>query len=183
MAIDFHILEDFVSDEGASASIEFVIIAPMLFWFVFSTFEIGWLMTQQTMLTRGMNLAVRDLRLGNHGEGTPEQMQNEIKGRVCFYARILRDCYEQIRLEVLDFSAGEGFADVACVDLHPENPIIPVVSFNPGARDGDPHTMIMRACVLVDLLLPGFGIAKNLSRDNTGRYQMFAMGAFANEPS
>ncbi len=100
---------DFIANEEASASIEFVIIAPMLFWFVFSTFEIGWLMTQQTMLSRGLNMAVHDLRRGNIHPGfadqTPEevaaQMQDEIKGRVCFHARILRNCFEQIFLELV----------------------------------------------------------------------------------
>lgn len=176
-------LRAFVSDESASASIEFVIIAPMLFWFVFSTFEIGWLMTQQTMLTRGMNMAVRDLRLGNHGQGTPEEMQNEIKGRICHHARILRDCYEQIRIELVDLTDGGFFSDIACLDLAAEDPVVPSINFTPGVHIEDPHTMLMRACVLVDLLLPGFGIAKNLSRDNTGRYQMFATSAFANEPA
>lgn len=179
-------VQRFARDDSAAATVEFVIIAPMLFWFVFSMFEVGWLMTQQTMLARGVNMAVRDLRLGNTGVGTTEEMQNEIKGRVCFHARILRDCYEQIFLEMVILDGLEVTnlsPKPTCLDLDPTEPVVPAINFHPGARDPNPSTMLLRVCVLVDLLLPGFGIAKNLTRDNTGRYQMVAFTAFANEPS
>lgn len=179
-------VRSFAKDDNAAATIEFVIIAPMLFWFVFSMFEVGWLMTQQTMLARGVNMVARDIRLGNTGVGTTEEMQNEIKGRICFHARILRDCYEQIYLEMVVLE-GTSVTNLAakptCLDLDPTDPIVPLVNFQPGTRTGVTSTMLIRACVLVDLLLPGFGIAKNLTRDNTGRYQMVAFTAFANEPS
>ena len=54
----------FLRDERATASVEFVMIAPLYLAAVFSVFEAGWLMTKNMMLERGLDQTVRDIRIG-----------------------------------------------------------------------------------------------------------------------
>ena len=68
----------FREDESAAATVEFVIVFPVIIWLVFSTLEAGWLMTQQTMLGRGLNLAVREVRIGATGEPTYASIKDSI---------------------------------------------------------------------------------------------------------
>jgi len=49
-------LQKFRGDQTGAASVEFVLIAPMYFALMLSTFEAGWLMTKSMMLERGMDL-------------------------------------------------------------------------------------------------------------------------------
>jgi len=43
--------------------------------------------------------------------------------------------------------------------------------------------MYVRACVVVDPLVPGIGLALHLPLDPTGGLAMVSYGAFTNEPS
>ncbi len=177
-----HKLKAFADDSSGNATVEFVIIAPALFWLVFSVFEAGWLMTQQTMLHRGLNMAIRDLRLGKITFGTQQEMHDQIKARVCARARILRDCSDSIHLELQAIDLAEGVPNTSpsCVDRS-EDAAAPTVNFMPG--QGDQDIMFVRACVIVDPLLPGMGLGAQLTTDATGGYMMVAFSAFANEPS
>lgn len=166
----------FRDDTTGAATVEFVIIAPILFWFVFSTFEIGWYMTQQTMLARGLNLTIRDLRLGR--DETPTY--GELKQAVCVGSSVLRDCQASMHLELVPITLTSGVptSQASCVD-RADGAIQPVVSFNSGVQS---DIMFVRACVVVEPLLPGVGIAAHLPVDGTGRYQLIAFSAFINEP-
>lgn len=168
-------VQAFVRSEAANATVEFVIIAPVLLWFVFSTFETGWLMTRKTMLDRGLNMAIRELRLGLIED--PDHAK--LKARVCERTRVLRNCIASIHLELTPITVNGGIPDTkaTCVDRSGE--VEPVVDFSPGARE---EIMFVRACLIVDPLLPGFGIGSMLSKDATGGVTLIAKSAFMNEP-
>ena len=176
-------LRHFANDDEAAASIEFVIIAPILFFMVFSIFEAGWLMTKQTMLSRGLNMAIRDLRLGKVGGADSNEIHNNIKAKVCEKSMIFRNCDSLLHLEVREISLSTGipWTSPTCVDRSPEAPIAPLV-VSTGTHDDDPSTMFVRACVIVDPLIPGSGLGVHLTKDSTGGYSMVAFSAFRNEP-
>lgn len=178
-----HKLIDFAADTNAAASIEFVIIAPVLFFMVFSIFEAGWLMTKQTMLSRGLNMAIRDLRLGKITGATPIEIHNNIKAKVCDKAMILRNCDQYLHLEVreIDLATGIPWTSPTCVDRTTED-LAPLV-VSTGTHDGDPSTMFVRACVIVDPMIPGSGLGAHLTKDESGGFHMVAFSAFKNEPS
>jgi len=169
------LLRRFRRDENASATIEFVILVPMVMWIVFSVIESGWLSTQQAMLNRGLNLAVRDLRLGRRANPTTV----DIKQDVCNYAGIIRNCASLITIELAQVNDPIGGLNATCVDR--TTTIEPVVTFNPGSHL-DQDIMVVRACVLIDPLIPGAGFGAALPKDPTGAFHLIAFAAFVNEP-
>ncbi len=170
-----NLLKRFARDEEASATIEFVILVPVVMWVVFSVIESGWLATEQTMLNRGLNLAVRDLRLGRRNNPTPAQIKQDI----CDYAGILRNCMSYLTLELVKLGNPIGGNAAVCVDR--STTVNPVVTFNPGSH-AEQDIMIARVCYLVDPLIPGAGFGAALPKDPTGAYHMVAFSAFVNEP-
>lgn len=175
-------MKSFAADTEAAASVEFVIIAPILFFMVFSMFEAGWLMTKQTMLSRGLNMAIRDLRLGKVGGEDSAEIHENIKAKVCEKAMIFRNCNLYLHLEVREINLAEGipWTSPTCVDRGTEE-VAPLVVAT-GRHDEDPSTMFVRACVVVDPLIPGTGLGVHLTKDDTGGYHMVAFSAFRNEP-
>jgi len=169
-------LKRFIRDEEASATVEFVILVPMVMWVVFSVIEAGWLSTQQTMLNRGLNLAVRDLRLGKDAGKTPL----EIRQDVCDYAGILRNCMSNLTLQLVRIENPIGGLTAPCANRNAS--VDPTVTFNPGSHV-DQDIMVARVCYVVDPLIPGAGFGAALPRDAlTGGYHMVSYSAFANEP-
>lgn len=173
-------LKSFRDDESANATIEFVILIPVVLWIVFSVLEAGWLMTQQTMLNRGVNMAVRDLRVGDPNPLAPAPTHASIKADICEYAGILRNCSSALHLELVEFSNPISSASATCVDR--ATAIEPLVNWVLGSRV-TPEIMVLRACFVVDPLIPGAGIGALLPKDPTGGYHMVTFSSFVNEPA
>lgn len=168
-------LRAFLADSGGNATLEFIILAPFLFYMLFSISEIGLLMTREAMLERGLRVAMRDLRLGAIPNPTPE----EIKRRICDAAFLLSSCEEVLMLELtpLPNAASYPTEQVRCVDRTSD--VQPVVTFDPGAPS---EIMLVRACIVVDPLFPGTGLGAMLPKDASGGYALMARSAFVNEP-
>jgi len=169
------LLHRFWKDEEATATIEFVILAPVVMWIVFSVIEAGWLSTQQAMLNRGLNLAVRDLRLGRR----PNPTADDIKQDICRYSGVLRDCMSTLTLELVKLGDPVGNAAAVCVDR--SQPVAPVTTFVQGSHINQ-DIMVARACFVVDPLIPGAGLGAALPKDSTGAFHMVSFSAFVNEP-
>jgi len=168
-------LAAFARDCGGNATIEFVILFPFLMYMILSIAEAGSLMARSVMLDRGVELAMRDLRLGLAPGISHEQM----KERICDGAFLLGDCLRSVQLELLPLSAAESFlhSGVSCVDRTGE--IEPVVTYDPGARN---EIVLVRACVIVDPIFPGMGLGAMLPVDRSGGFAITATSAFVNEP-
>lgn len=160
---------------AGAATVEFVIIFPVLIWIVFSTFELGWMTTRQMMLDRGVSLTIRDLRLGKIANPT----HDGLKDLMCQRATILRDCVANIHMELVPMSVSSGVPQTStqCVDRTGE--IAPVESFDSGEEGG---IMYVRVCVVVDPLMPGMGIGAGLNQLSGGGFAMIASSAFKREP-
>jgi hypothetical protein len=52
-------------------------------------------------------------------------------------------------------------------------------TFNPGS---DNQLMMVRACMIIDRMLPFSGFGLNLTRDDSGGLHMMAASVFVNEP-
>lgn len=167
---------NFSTDESASPSVEFVIIAPILFGLVFSIFEAGWLMTQQSMLARGMNMAIRDLRLGRE----PNVTHASLKTSVCDRVVVIKDCINSINLELREVALIDAAPPgvITCVDRTDAAPIEPVLNSTGGVG----KIMFVEVCIVVDPLMPGVGLGAQLPKDVSGGFRMYAYSAFINEP-
>ena len=163
-------------DETGSAAVEFVLVFPVMATMMVMTLEMGFITLRQTMLERGLDMAVREVRLGT---GTAPQ-HDDIKELVCQNAMFLKSCDSKLFLEMVptDPRNFSPLHDVAsCTDQPVESR--PVRSFVPG----QPNQLVqMRACVLYDPLFPDALLSGLLAKDTGGRAAVIAVTAFVQEP-
>lgn len=91
-----HTLRHFRRDEDGNATVEFAILFPFFIFMFCAAVELGMITFRHSMLERGLDLAVRDVRLTT---GANFQ-HNDIKDLTCQYAGFLPDCDTQLHLEM-----------------------------------------------------------------------------------
>lgn len=171
-------LQRFRRDEDGSALvIEFALFVPILFGAFLMSVEMGIYSMRQTYLDRGMDIAVRYIRLNTSAGYTHE----EIKNMICGNAGWLENCDETLRLEMValnprNFAQFDQTAD--CVDT--TEPIKPVRGFALGQQN---EMMMLRACVKFDPVFPTSGLGYAFEKDGSGRARMIATAAFVQEPT
>lgn len=171
-------------DQRGAATVEFVIIFPVLLMIFIAMFESGWLMTKYMMLDRGVSMAVREIRLGLMANPDADKLRTSI----CDFAAIITDCEQTLLLELrtLDdpgLDAAFPHSQPICTDTVDPS-LSPTDQFSAG---GAQSIMIVRACVLIQPVVPGlvngFSLGWWLPKDASGRFhQMVSFGAFMNEP-
>lgn len=169
-------LRRFGRAQRGNSTIEFALLFPAFMAIFASTFESGLLMTRYAMLDRGLDVAVRELRLQTGVPLTHEQ----VRARICENTLILSNCEKHLHLELVKIPrSGWTMPDdrATCVDRTGE--INPTVQFTPG----DPNdVMFIRACYVVDPIFPTFGMGNTVHRDASGAMRIVASSAFSNEP-
>jgi TadE-like protein len=164
-------------DEAGTATVEFVILFPVFMAMLISSFEVGLFMTRQVLLERGVDLAVRDLRLGLMVNPTPASL----KTAVCDYASPLSDCDTAISIELRPISKTTWAMPsviVQCIDRNEE--INPDLTFDTGTEN---ELMLVRACLVIDPIFATSAIAAMLPKDASGGYQLYSSSIFVNEPN
>ena len=149
-------LRRYRKDEEGAATVEFVLVFSFLLVIVLSIFEVGWLMTRQMMLDRGVDVAVRNVRLGTGKATTHDGLKDEI----CKYSKILTNCTRDLVLElvIMDVAADYPQNQPNCKDREPDA-LDPVISYTPGGRE---EIMFVRACMIIDPIFPGAGLGLQL---------------------
>ena len=167
----------FVRDEEGNSTIEFALLLPLMVAIFLSSFELGMLLARNAMLDRGLDVAVREVRLGMMTPLT----EDTLRARVCEAAVIVPDCENQLRLEMLpldprNFTTIPAVAD--CIDRG--NPDAPLRQFVPGTNN---QLVIVRACVLIDPISPMTGLGKMISEARSdGAYALTSTSAYVVEP-
>jgi len=181
----------YLSDGQGNATLEFTALVVPLIFIIFTIAELGVFMTRTVMISRGTDIAMRDVRLGlAPSTGDIAADGRAMKERICQGAFLISDCVDSIQIEMrpldevttffgtggIDPGAGLG---VDCVDRLEETN--PVVTYNPGQRG---EIMFVRVCLVVNPLFPGVGYAaRMLPTQNGEAYAIIAETAFMNEPS
>ena len=169
-------LRGFRRKEDGSATLEFLMTLPA-FMLIFTTgYESGMLATRNVMLERGVDLAVREVRLGILVNPTHDKLVT----RICQTSKIIPDCEANLRLEMVstdirNFNPPGG--DVECVDRAEEGD--PVLNFNTGLNN---QLMVLRACALFDPMIPTSGLGKEIPKESGGAYALVATSAYVMEP-
>ncbi|RME15902.1 MAG: pilus assembly protein [Alphaproteobacteria bacterium] len=162
--------------EGGNASLEFVILFPVIMTVFLSAFEVSVYLARQALLDRALDLAVRDLRLGQLDPPT----QEELKRRVCNGGMIFSDCMNTMTIELIRVSPDTWEVPetgVTCVNRDEE--IAPVVDFTLGQAN---DVMIVRACYVTDPFFATTPMVMDLPVDGTGAVQIVSASTYVNEP-
>lgn len=169
-------LKRWLGDETGAVIADFAVMLPVFVMFLLSSAEMGLMAFRQTMLERGLDMAVRDLRLGLVTDPT----HAKVKSRICTYAGYLPDCGASLRLEMqpVDLRAYTSLPPKAdCIDKSEE--MSPVRAFVTG---GTNELMVLRACVKIAPVFPTFGLGEQVAKDGNGDMSLFSVTAFVNEP-
>lgn len=170
-------LRPFWKRETGATSIEFVILFPVFMSIFLSTVEAGMLMIRSVLLERGVDLAVRELRLGI----SPAEDEDSLKIEICNHASFLRSCTTTMRVELtrLDTTVWDfPSANTTCFER--DEDIQPALEFENGA---DHQLMLLRACANYSPMFPWVGLGMRMVGGEGGVYSLVSTSAFVVEPA
>lgn len=167
----------FRQHEAGTTTVEFVITLPLILMFLLSSIDYGVVMLRQVFMDRAVDIAVRQVRLGN----VRGSAANEFRQLICSNTFLIGNCTDVLTVELrpVDTLTWSGLDDPAqCVNR--EADLEPVLAFIPGG--GNQELMLIRVCAVVDPFLDITGLTLGLPQDNSGGYHIVSHAAFANEP-
>ena len=172
-------LSRFRRGEAGTSTIEFCILLPGFLAIFISAYESGLLMVRNVMLERGVDIAVRELRLGTPQPPTFE----EFKQSICDGAAIIQNCDEVLQVELRPVSTTTWNVldgPTLCIDRSEEIDPIDQTEYSVGTNN---ELMLVRVCSLFDPLFSTTGWAMKLPMIRDDQYALVATSAFVNEPS
>lgn len=169
-------LRRFLRATDGTASVEVVILFPLMLWPFLTGMEAGIMQMRRVMFEHAVDVVARDVRMGKSGFGTAA----EIRAAVCDRAGIIPDCANNLMLELAPVQV-EGFTatESAVTCRNRDQEVQPATTFNPGSQN---ELMFMRFCVLYDPIFPGVGIGARLDQVEGGGVAMVTETFFVNEP-
>ncbi|WP_272006673.1 TadE/TadG family type IV pilus assembly protein [Roseovarius sp. ZX-A-9] len=166
----------FRREESGSASVEFVLVFPVFLALIIMSLELSMITLRHVMLERGLDIAVREIRLGTGTSPT----HDAIKDRICEEALIINECSDSLRLEMVPSDMRNLVTlggEVMCTEREEQGE--PVLSFTPGQQN---QLMFLRACLKYDPIFPAWHLASRLESDPSGQLSIVSMSAFVQEP-
>jgi len=163
--------------EDGTATLGFVMFVPVFVFLFVSCYEVSIINIRQLMLERGLDLAVRDLRLGTWPNVTTDILKTAIYDNS---GGFIANCENQIMLELVQVPKSTwALPDpgATCVDRSAS--IQPTTTFDAQTEN---QMMIVRACVLIDPFFPGTELALMLEDPTGAGIALVATSAFVNEP-
>jgi Flp pilus assembly protein TadG len=173
-----HRLRAFWQDETATATLELVIVFPLLLIVFIASFETALILTRQVFLERTLDMSVRVLRLA---QGVVTDADT-VRDTMCRNTSMLPNCSTllTIDLQVIDRDNYDMPSnDQVCAGRGNDTVIAPDNEFQVGA---DNDFLLIRTCLIVDRIVPFSGFGLNLTRDDSGGLHMMASTIFVNEP-
>ena len=178
-------LRRFRRKQDGNASIEFVILFPAFMFLFLTGFEAGYYMVRNVALERAVDIAVRDVRLGNGNASGQVPGFAALKKRICDEAGIIPDCMRTVQVELQPIPRGVGSVNnvtggvVRCIDADAPPNTTQQGAFDIGAQN---QMMLVRVCAISQPLFPTTGIGVGMRMDQKGNYAIVAATAFVNEP-
>ena len=170
----------FRAEEDGVTTISFVLVFPIFMFFFFMTFESGMANLRQVMLERGVDLAVREVRIGTLSEPTVD----DLRERICDIAGVIPRCESQLRIEMLRRDVRNWVpvrSSVQCVNRDQDDQ--DAETFD---EYGNNELMYLRVCARIDPVLPTTGIGRRISNSDDaaagGAFALVSAAAFVIEP-
>ncbi|MEM9098075.1 MAG: TadE family protein [Pseudomonadota bacterium] len=173
----FGTFRQYLRNDDGNATIEFVVLFPVFIFMFITIVEMGFLTTRAVLLERGLDMAAREVRL----DLIEDLNHFKLRSRICELSTIITYCPD-LFVELQEFDPADAYPQNAptCRDRSNPTQFAPKTNFNPGGRS---EIMFIRACFVVNPLVPGLGIGLLLPTDATGGYQLVSYTAFMNEPN
>lgn len=163
--------------EDGSATIEFLVMFPLVLFVFFASFEAGYAMVRSALLARALDQSLRDLQLGNLASPTTDTLRLAICERLG-----LADCDNEMMVDLTVLVADRSNLPVAGSPCLTQD-----VAIRTGTRAtwvgaaGPSDLVVVRACQRANALFPGAvaGLTPAFA-DAQGYYRLVASGVFLN---
>lgn len=178
----------FLADERGTATIEFVLLAPIVLMIFFASFESSLYMIRSVMLERSVDIVVRDIRLGN----LDNLNHRLLKRRICETSALVSSvdaCVDKMRIWMQPINTATFdmvLPQRNCMDKSANiDPLVdpPATEFAYGT---DNDIMLLHICLLEDPLFPttivGAALVAADDNGNDENYGVVVTSVFVNEP-
>lgn len=170
----------FRRNERGNVTVEFALVFPVFIMILTSSIEMGLITVRQTMLERGLDMAMREVRVGTGVNYT----HNQVVDMICDGAAVFDNCQQNLRLELIqndprDYTKLPATVDCVQHAAGSGEPLNPVREFENGLAN---QLMIVRACMLYDPVFPTSQLALQRTKDANGMSALVAVSAFTQEP-
>ena len=173
-------LRRFLTGDGGATSVEFVVLVPIFVLIMLNSIEASVLMARGTLLDRGLDMAMRELRLNTSAPPS----YDEFRALVCERAGLPDSCIRtlQVELRPIDLDAGVAL-DTSARCVESSGSIVPLVEADPDhyASGVANDLMMVRACLVVEPIVPNAGLAALLPAEEDG-FRLVSVSAFVQEP-
>lgn len=166
--------------EDGTATIEFTIFVPITIFIFMASMEAGLYMVRHVMMERGLDLVIREFRLGR----LVSLNNSQLRDRICEATPMIFDCQNRLKvwMEPIDTTTFDIPVDeVYCADRNGQLNKPPIE----GRSDqgiGD-QIVLVRVCALERPIFPTTGIAVRLRADSvTGAYELYTATFAVSEP-
>ncbi len=123
------LLPRFWQNSKGVTAIEFALLAPILFYFIFAAFEVGMIYTQRELLDRAVIHATKQIYIGAAADG--QITKNDLSEEICNNLVMAGpDCRNNLTLRLISMSSlrSEPQTDIICRDSGTEPD--PAVGYN-----------------------------------------------------
>ncbi len=166
-------------EQSGSATVEFVLVIPLYIALLLMSVELGFITLRHALLERGLDIAVRTVRLSTGN--VPQYAQ--IKALVCANAQFISNCNTTLRLEMrrTDIRAYTPVGPVTCEDAaSPTTQQQIDATFD---TSGLPNQLMqIRACYRFTPMIPQGILGQALNKDVNGQAAIVSTSAFVQEP-
>ena len=128
------------------------------------------------MLDRGLDMTVRELRLGI----IAAPAMAKIKKSICDKGQLVTDCENALTLELTGVDTSTWIFPTGAIECRDRGVAPkPVVEPNLGVEN---QVMLIRACIAGKPMFPTAAVAASMVQSSVGDYFVTAVSAFVNEP-
>jgi hypothetical protein len=177
----------FLAEERGTATIEFVLLVPIVLTVFFASFESSFFMIKSVMLERSVDIVVRDIRLGV----LDDMNHRDLKKRFCETSALTNpeNCVDKMRIWMQPINTAD-FSMVLpqrhCMDKSAKiDPLVdpPAAEFAYGV---DNDIMLLHICLLETPLFPttivGAALVAANGNGDDENYGIVVNSVFVNEP-
>lgn len=168
-----------LQSEDGNASVEFVVLFPLIFALFVTSVDFSIQMLRQASLDRAVDIVMRDVRLGR------SRTADDIKLAICAvsgeFSGNQADCFSNITVELRPVQPSELRLEdpsVRCVDR--ASGINPVLAFTP--RIQGQELMMVRVCRVASPFIALNGFLLGNPRGPNDDFMSVSVGFFVNEP-
>jgi len=163
--------------EDGAVTIPTIFWLPLFFMIMLAGVEMMVTNLRQILLERAVDVATRELRIGNIVNLT----HDELKQKVCSAIRFVPDCTENLAIEIFPVDtttwAFSNTNATMCTDSSSTEELNPTLDYGSSNQ-----LMVVRACLKLKAMSDMDPLGAALVKDASGRFALVAMTAYVNEP-